>query len=120
MGFTIPWKTSPFSHPNLFLHKIQDIFEVQVIVVVPDSLLDVGVENFVHLGWRNPKCEKNLRKTAQHSRFFRGGILPRSKVISWDQIHHFGAVWIHSWHMQAGQGIFIHLIFSIPLDLIPF
>lgn len=40
--------TSP--KPNLFLYKIQDVLEVQVVVIVSDALLDVGVENGIHLG----------------------------------------------------------------------
>lgn len=63
VGLSIPWKTPSFSQPNLFLHEIQDVLEVQVVVVVPDSRLDVGVENLVHLGWGNPKPRLRRGKT---------------------------------------------------------
>lgn len=32
------------------MYKIQDVLEVKVIIIVSDALLDVGVENCIHLG----------------------------------------------------------------------
>lgn len=35
---------------NLLLYKIQNVLEVQVIIIVSNSLLDVGMEDSIHLG----------------------------------------------------------------------
>lgn len=44
-----PYATLP-PKPNLFLDKIQDVLEVEVVVIVPNALLNVRVQNYIHLG----------------------------------------------------------------------
>lgn len=117
---TTAWKTSHVDLPdatnthilpppklNLFLYKIQDVLEVKVIVIVSDALLDVGVENCIHLGTEKNKTTADTWKRhweyiANHEYVFiaraancywsKNLICMLAQAISWGKIHHFWAL----------------------------
>lgn len=72
----------PPPNPNLFLYKIQDVLEVQVIVIVSDALLDVGVENSIHLRREKKKQKKpNIKPWLTHGKGTKK-ILRNVKILS--------------------------------------
>jgi len=72
---TRPPRCHPPPNPNLFLYKIQDVLEVEVVVIVSDALLDVGVENCVHLATEKNKnaahvWKRHWENIAKHDNLF--------------------------------------------------